>query len=267
MRRTASLAALLAALAVVGPMASPARAGCLTRLPVSAVTQTPWVNGIGRSLYISVSTRGPAIRNMTVQLYTFHGFLISGTRRGVTLAGGTRTVRLPLRFKMQIGRYTLVVTGEPNSDPGCGPKKYTHVVSFLGCPDKLPIAFPQEPGGDVSTVGSTLYLNVVAKGPVIHHLDVGLYSFAGQTYGHGKLNILFGRTAIAIRLDRSLDAGNYTALVSADIGAPKSCGAVQSKTFLTFTGASSGGGSGSGGSDSGSGSGAAPPPSGQLITG
>jgi len=233
-QKPVAAAALLAGL-LLGAPASASAQSCVTRLPVKTTIPSPFALSYKRTVPITVTSRGPALwRSLRVQIYTFTGVKLG---EGMTRfrAKQTATVKVRLRFRMQAGRYTLVVTGEPNASQSCGPKQLTRAIRFRGCMEKLPLQFPNPPGGLAADHDGSLPVNVRSKdGTVMRNLEASLYSFAGDTFGRRKLSILFGEAMINIPLDQPLQPGSYSLVVEGTIDQPDVCGPKEAKTVLTF---------------------------------
>jgi hypothetical protein len=197
--------------------------GCITRLAVSVSLPSPFAAAYPSSVGVGLSTTGRTIRDVRASLYTFAGDQIATGR--LPVLSGSRTLKMKLAFApLQQGSYTLVVTGEPNANPSCGPKKLVEVVTFRGCITGLPLKFVSPPGGTASDYGGYLSLTVQSAGPLIRHLEGAVYDADGTVFGQGTLNALYGQASLDLRLDRPLVAGDYSVVVAGLIQQPPSCG-------------------------------------------
>jgi hypothetical protein len=210
-------------LALGGPASAAEAQGCITRLPVSVSLPSPFAAAYPSSVGVGLSTTGRPIRNVRASLYTFGGDQIAAGR--LPVLSGSRTLKMKLAFApLQQGSYTLVVTGEPNANPSCGPKKLVEVVTFRGCITGLPLKFVSPPGGTASDYGGYLSLTVQSAGPLIRNLEGAVYAADGTVFGHGTLNALYGQASLDLRLDRPLVAGDYSVVVAGLVAQPPSCG-------------------------------------------
>jgi hypothetical protein len=235
-RRTLTRAATVGlAAAAVSLAATPAsaQAGCITRLPVTSALSNGFAAAYHRALPIRIFTRGPRIRNVSAALFTFKGLRLGSSRTYPEL-GSSRILRIHLRFGLQVGRFTLVVTGEPNDDSSCGPKKFTQALRFFPCYESLPITFPHPPAGNASDYGDTLSVTLSTKGPAIRDIHGSVSDFAGNAFGAGNLRILFGMAPIDMHLTQALVPGRYSVFLTGTVDQPKVCGPKNGKLLLTF---------------------------------
>lgn len=230
------LVAGVAALALA-PQAAQAR--CITRLPVHVtLPQGPYALAYTKQLIVRVNPRGVRIRNLRAELYTFSGQRMAASpRRRVARYVATLHLRLGRIFRpLQVGGYTLVLTGEPNASRSCGPKQAIRVVKLRGCRQRLPVTFPKLPGGRAGDYGGFLSLPVRSNGQVIRNLRSTVYGFDGSLLGRApNLLALFGEQMLDHRLTRPLTPGRYTVIVEGLIAdQPASCGPKRAQATLSF---------------------------------
>lgn len=225
--------ALLAA--SLAPPPAEAAGRCITRLPVTVSLPSSFAAAYTKRTFdVRVSTRGPVIRQLKVELYTFGGTRLAVGRRREALRG-SGSVRMSLRFApMQIGRYTLVATGEPNRSRSCGPKKYVRVQRFRSCINRLPIRYALVPGGIAADYGNFLSFRIATEGPLIRDLVASVYSFDGRLFGRERLSALFGEAPLDVELNRPLEPGGYALRVEGRIEQPASCGPKLSDRTVQF---------------------------------
>jgi hypothetical protein len=210
-------------------------ARCITRLPVQHTFPTLIAPAFRTRIPIHLRTTGPTVRFVRAEIYTWEGEkLAEGSIRSPLRT--TRTVRMRLLLgPMQAGRYTLVLTGEPNRDRSCGPKQRFRTVRFTECPTSLPIDFPNPPGGAASDYSDLLPISLRTRSGTIRSVRARVYSFSGEFFGEAGLPALFGTARLDVELTRRLDPGGYTVVVEGDAGIPRSCRAVVAKKVLTFS--------------------------------
>jgi hypothetical protein len=215
--------------------AAPASAGarCITRLPVKASIPSPYAAEYPRDVPVTIQTRGPTVRFLRLELYTFGGVKLGeGRRLGPLRSSGT--VRVRLRFPMQAGAFTLVVTGEPNRDRSCGPKQRFKVLRFRDCPTQLPVKFPEPPGGAASDYQDYLSVKVTTNGGLIRDLTGTVSTAAGEAMGSGQLGILFGTASIDMLLTRRLAPGDYRVTVVGSLDLARACRPSQARLNVRF---------------------------------
>jgi hypothetical protein len=216
-----------------------ADAGCITRLPVSVtLPDGPYAAGYTKTVRVRVSPRGARIRNLQAAVYTFGGqrMAVSGRRRAVRFVA-TLKMRLGRIFRpLQVGMFTLVLTGEPNRSRSCGPKQATRVLRFRACTDKLPVTFPKLPGGRAADYGAWLSVPIRSTGAVIRDLRSSVFAFDGSLVGRAPgLPALFGELSLDHPLARPLTPGGYTVIVSGLIAdQPRSCGRKSAQATMAF---------------------------------
>lgn len=235
-RRTALVAAFAALGLGLAPQVAGAR--CITRLPVKvSLPDGPYAVGYTSKLRVRVRPR-VRIRNLRAELYTFSGqrMGVSARRRAARVVA-TLNVRLGRIFRpLQVGGYTLVLTGEPNASRSCGPKQAFRVVKMRACRTRLPVTFPSLPGGRAADYHDFLSVPVRSDGRVIRDLQSSVYGFDGALLGRApNLLALFGERSLDHRLVRPLSPGSYTVVVEGWIGEqPRSCGPKRAQATMTF---------------------------------
>jgi hypothetical protein len=218
-------------------LASPpqAHAGCITRLPVRATLPSLYSGFYYRILPLRVSRVGPPLRRVRAALYTFRGLRVAeGFARGTVFS--TRIVLMYLKFgpRMQSGPYTLYIEGEPNADSSCGPKHFSRVQSFRPCPTRLPVTFPDAPGGFAADYDGYLSVAATPLGALITNLDMTAYDAAGQLVGEARKSILFGESTFDMPLTQPLHPGPYTVYLEGTQSGVGSCGPKTSQVTLSF---------------------------------
>lgn len=209
-------------------------AGCLTRLPVNVTLPSGFAAAYHANIPVAVSSNGPTIRNLRAAIYTFSGDQIAATRQTTgRLSSGTLNLRLAFG-PLQQGAYTLVLTGEPNASPSCGPKKFITVVRFRGCLTQLPLRFVSPPGGAASDYDGYLSATLQSTGPLVRDLEGAVYDAEGTLFGEGTLTALYGQTSLNMKLNRPLVPGVYTVVVAGLIEQPRSCGPKTAQVDLQF---------------------------------
>lgn len=241
-RRARAAVALAAAALLAGalaPAAASAQSGCITTLPVRlTLPDGPFAAAYTKDIRVRVNSGALRIRHLRADLFTFSGRRMGGSEERRAVRGfATLTLRLEPDFApMQVGGFTLVLTGEPNASRSCGPKKTTRVVKFKACRDTLPIAFPNPPGGNAADYEGYLSVPVRSRGPLIRDLTSSVYGFDGSLLGNGTgLPALFGETTLDHALLRPLTPGRYTVIVEGLLDEqPRSCGRKRAQATLTF---------------------------------
>ncbi|HEX3874031.1 MAG TPA: hypothetical protein VHW26_07785 [Solirubrobacteraceae bacterium] len=241
MRRGIVVAGLMLALAVViavptwtGGTGSAVAAGCSKKLGVSVSLTSNFAASYPSKVSVNVSTKIGPISNLTAQIYTFSGDRIAAGSRKATLKS-SGTLRLKLAYgALQVGSYTLVVTGTPASNPGCGLEKFTKVEAFKGCVETLPLTFVNPPGGTASDYGGYLSVPVKTNGPLIREVEGAVYAADGTLFGDGTLSALYGQATLGLKLNQALVAGSYTLVVAGLISQPAACGPKTAQITLEF---------------------------------
>jgi hypothetical protein len=229
-------ALVVAAALLTAAAATPASAGarCITRLPLRASLPNPYASSYRDVLPVRVQTKGPTIRFLRVELYTFAGEKLGEGRRAGPLRSSAK-LRLRLRFPMQVGSFTLVATGEPNRDRSCGPKQLFKVLRFRDCPSVLPVSFPSPPGGVAADYQDYLSVKVTTKGGLMHDLLGSVATPGGETIGDGQLSVLFATAPLDMRLTRRLAPGEYRVTVQGRLDQAPGCPAAQARLALRFS--------------------------------
>ena len=236
MRATIVLVAAAVALALT-PQAAHAR--CITRLPVQVtLPDGPYAVAYTKELQVRVRPRGVRIRKLRAELYTFSGVRmgVSAYRRAARVVATLR-VRLGRIFRpLQVGGFTLVLTGEPNANRSCGPKQTFRVLHLRACRTTLPVTFPSLPGGRAFDYSEWLSVRVRSEGHIIRDVRSSVYGFDGSLLGRAStLLALFGEQTLDHRLVRPLQPGSYTGVVEGLIGEqPRSCGPKRAQATMTF---------------------------------
>lgn len=238
LRRVVAAAAGALLLAVIAPQA--AAAACVTKLPVRvSLPDGNYAATYTKTVRVRVVPEGVRVRNLQASLYTFSGRLmgISKARRSARSAVTLSLVLESLFRPLQIGGFTLVVSGEPNADRSCGPKKVTRVLRFKDCQDKLPVTFPKKPGGKAADYDGYLSVPIRSDGPLIRNVTSSVYSFAGALVGQAPpLLSLFGQQTLDNVLLSPLRPGGYNIIVEGLIDdQPSSCGRKTAQATMTFT--------------------------------
>jgi hypothetical protein len=183
---------------------------------------------------VQVTTAGPKIRGWKIELYTFGGTKIGGTKRFHSLRG-TTTKKLHLKFPMQPGKYTLVVKGTARGVYG----EYDKIARLVSCLQTLPIDFPK-PGDeygfahDYPFPGFLTVKAAATGGFFMHDLDFTLTSFGGEDFGKATVDRLFSNTGLPvdIKLSQPLVPDDYTVFVQGSVDQPKACGPKTAKTTI-----------------------------------
>jgi hypothetical protein len=216
-----------------------AQAGCITRLPVRiSLPDGPYAIAYAKQIRVSVTSRGPRIRRLRAELYTFGGQRVAASRPRRAVRGPTTLKLLLGRIyrPLQLGSFTLVLTGEPNASRSCGPKQASRVLRFRACRDTLPVSFPDTPGGRASDYGGFLSVPIRSEGAVIRDLRSAVYGFDGSLLGRApNLLALFGQQTLDHKLDAPLQPGSYTVIAEGLIAdQPRACGRKASQATMTF---------------------------------
>ena len=187
-----------------------------------------------KRMKVSVTTHHGPLVEWQVQLYTFQGKLLGQTNRKRAL-NKTKTVRVDLKFPIQPGKFTMVIKGFPR---GCHSESATSdVVRFTDCTERLPVKFPDKPGGTAADYGDYLSVPIESRGgALIKHPETEVYSFSGEYFGRNTDDYkrLFGRLTFNNKLTRALRPGEYTVVLYGRLDQPRSCGDKQASTTLEF---------------------------------
>ena len=96
-----------------------------------------------KKLKIRVYNRTGNVKKWHLELYTYSGYKLGSSKEKKWLTWGNKA-SIRLRQAMQPGGYTVVLKGEI---PGCGSSEMSDSIRLRGCLNKLPIKFPDKPGG------------------------------------------------------------------------------------------------------------------------
>jgi hypothetical protein len=226
--------------AVAAPSGGGARptarvAGCPAHLGVSISLPSNFAASYPSTVSVTISSKVGPIKNLTAQIYTFSGDQIAAGHRAGTLTKPA-TVKLKLAFgALQVGSYTLVVTGTPTASPSCGLEKFTKVEAFKGCVSTLPLTFVNPPGGTASAYGAYLSVPLKSNGPLIRELEGAVYAADGTLVGSATLSALYGQATLDLKLDQALVPGVYTVVVAGLIQQPAACGPKTAQISLEFS--------------------------------
>jgi hypothetical protein len=224
----------LAMVAAVSGKAPAAPAGCITTMPVRYAFPSAVALAYRGTLPVAVTSEGPAIRNLTVGLYTFQGDQLAFGHARSRLTT-TQTVAMRLRFGfLNPGQYTLVIDGEPNASPSCGSKHLFHVVRFQSCASRLPVTLSHLPGGAAAAYGNTLTVNADTN-YVLRNVAATLTTFDGTIVDRVSERLMFGETAINFGVSGGVVPGGYTITLSGRVpGQPQRCGAASASAAMRF---------------------------------
>ena len=188
--------------------------------------------GLHEATSACASTRARcAIRNLRADLYTFSGrrMGVSDARRAVRGVGDADACASGATSgRMQVGGFTLVLTGEPNASRSCGPKQTTRVVKFRGCrDDAADRRSPARRGGDAADYESYLSVPVRSTGPLIRdltQLGLRLRRLAARP-ARRACRRCSARRRSTTRCCGRLTPGSYTVIVEGLLDEqPRSCG-------------------------------------------
>ena len=130
----------------LGPAHAEARCGERLAATYNVQSRYPklYASQYKKRVKVNVTTHHGPLVEWQVQLYTFQGKLLGQTKRKRAL-NNSDTVRVDLKFPMQPGKFTIVIKGYPR---GCrAESQMADVVRFSDCTDRLPVKFPEKPGG------------------------------------------------------------------------------------------------------------------------
>ena len=236
--------AVLLAVTGSGPAGSPlgpdtAEARCGERLAAKYSVQSRYAklyaSQYKKRIKVNVTTHHGPLVEWQVQLYTFQGKLLGQTKRKRAL-NHSKTVRVDLKFPIQPGKFTIVIKGYPR---GChSESQLADVVRFADCTNRLPVKFPDKPGGVAADYAGFLSLPIESRnGALIKHPETEVYSSSGEFFGRSidGYKRLFGRLTFNNKLTKSLRAGEYTVVLYGRLDQPKECGNKTAQTVLTFT--------------------------------
>jgi hypothetical protein len=241
---TVALTAVVLAAIGTGPAGTPlgpdlAEARCGERLAAKYSVQSRfpklYASQYKKRVKVNVTTHHGPLVEWQVQIYTFQGKLLGQTPRKRAL-NSSKTVRVNLKFPMQPGKFTIVIKGYPR---GChSESQLADVVRFSDCTDRLPVKFPDKPGGVAADYSGFLSVPVESRnGALIKNPQTEVYSFSNEFFGRDidGYKRLFGRLTFNNKLAKPLRAGSYTVIVSGRLDQPRECGPKSAQTTLTFT--------------------------------
>jgi hypothetical protein len=224
----------LSIIAAVSSTASAAPGGCITTMPVKYAFPSAVAVAYHRTLPVSVTSKGPMIHNLTVGLYTFQGDQLAFGRARSQLTA-TQSVVMRLRFGfLNPGRYTLVIDGEPNANPSCGPKHLYQVVRFRPCASTLPITLSDLPHGLAAAYGDVVTVNADTD-YVLRNVAATLTTFGGTIVDRRSERLMFGETTIKFTVSGGLAPGGYTITLTGRVpGQPGGCGLASTSAVMRF---------------------------------
>lgn len=215
--------------------ASAAPGGCITSMPVTYAFPSEIALAYHRTLPVQVTSQGPAIRDLTVGLYTFQGDQLAFGRAHVQVTK-PQIVAMRLRFGfLNPGRYTIVIDGEPNANPSCGSKHLFHVVRFRPCATMLPVTFSDLPRGAAAAYGDALTVDADTD-YVLRNVVATLTTFGGTIVDQLSERLMFGESAIDFTVSGGLTPGGYTITLSGHVpGQPGGCGSASASAAMRFS--------------------------------
>ncbi len=215
--------------------AAAASGGCITSMPVTYAFPSAVALAYHHTLPVEVASKGPAIRDLTVGLYTFQGDQLAFGRARTQLTK-KQVVAMRLRFGfLNPGRYTIVIYGEPNANPSCGLKHLFHVVRFRPCASELPVTFSDLPRGAAEAYGDALTVNADTD-YVLRNVAATLTTFGGTIVDQLSERLMFGETAINFTVSGGLTPGGYTITLSGRVpGQPGGCGSASASAVMRFS--------------------------------
>lgn len=221
----------------LGPAQAEARCGEPLAATYSVQSRYPklYASQYKKRVKVNVTTNHGPLVEWQVQLYTFQGKLLGQTNRKRAL-NRSDTVRVDLKFPLQPGKFTIVIKGYPR---GCrAESQMADVVRFSDCTDRLPVKFPDMPGGVAADYEGFLSIPVESRGgALIKDPRTEIYSFSNEFFGRDidEYPRLFGRLTFNNKLVKPLRAGSYTVIVSGRLDQPRECGSKDAQATLTFT--------------------------------
>jgi hypothetical protein len=128
-----------------------------------------------------------------------------------------------------------VIKGFPR---GCHSESVTSdVVRFADCSDRLPVKFPNPPGGNADDYGGFLSVPVESRGgALIKHPESEIFSFSGEFFGRNidDYKRLFGTLTFNNKLTKALRPGGYTMVLSGRLDQPRECGERTAQITMEF---------------------------------
>jgi hypothetical protein len=188
-----------------------------------------------KKVRVNVTTHHGPLVEWQVQLYTFQGKLLGQTKRKRAL-NHSKTVKVKLKFPIQPGKFTMVIKGFPR---GCHVEsQMADVVRFSDCTNRLPVKFPNRPGGAAADYEGFLSVPIESRnGALIKNPETEVYSSSGEFFGRDidGYKRLFGRLTFNNKLTKSLRPGEYTVRLYGRLDQPRECGSQTAETTLKFT--------------------------------
>jgi hypothetical protein len=240
------VSAALVGIASVAPVGTPVpltpqTAGACGVLPVSVRVKSQFPEVYARqykkAIPVELTNRGGyRVGGLYVQVYTFGGLRLgSSPALGSLRSGHTKQTTIKLGFPIQTGKVTFVVKG---TNKGCpAGESITHVIAFHSCMTRLPLTFPNPPGGYASDYGEYLSVSAEAKeGQAIFRPRSRVYTFDGRFVGEdtNHFSLIYGLVKFDNRLRKRLSAGGYTMIVTGWLNQPRSCGPKTAQVSMGF---------------------------------
>lgn len=221
-------------------LTGPQAAGACGVLPVSLKVKSKYPKAYAReyrkTVPVELANRGGyKIGGLVVQIYTFGGLRIgSSPALGSLRSGHTLQAAVHIGVPMQAGKVTFVVKG---ANRGCNLDEINHVVAFHVCQTKLPVIFPNKPGGYASDYSDFLSVGIEAKeGQPIFRPRSRVYTFDGALVGQdvNHYRVIYGQSRFDNQLSKPLFSGGYTMIVRGWLNQPKSCGPKTAQVNMDF---------------------------------
>ncbi len=237
--------AALAALLLAGPgggggVAGPQRADACGVLPISVAVRTkfakPYAVQFSKTMQVALTNQGGyKVGGLVVQLYTFAGYRLgSSAALGGLRPGHTKGATVNLTTPLQPGEVTVVVKG---ANKGCSLDEISHVVTLRACRTRLPLSFPDRPGGRASDYGDFLSVPARVKGgEAIRFPRSRVFTSSGDLVATdvNRYRVIYGTVGFDNRLTRLLSRGRYTMIVRGWLNQPASCGPKTAQVNLGF---------------------------------
>jgi hypothetical protein len=240
------IAAALAVASLAGPGGAsspfgPQTAGACGVLPVSLKVKSQFSEVYARqfkkTIPVEITNRGGyRVSGLYVEVYTFGGLRLgSSPALGALRPGHGKSTTVKLGFPIQTGKVTFVVKG---TNKGCQPpEQITHVVAFQPCQTRLPLKFPNPPGGFASDYSNFLSVTAEAQeGQAIFRPRSRVYTFDGSFVGEdvNHYSLIYGKVRFDNKLRKGLRRGGYTMIVKGWLDQPKSCGPKTAQVSMGF---------------------------------
>lgn len=220
----------------VGPAAAEARCGERLAAGYKVKSRFPklYASQYKKKVKVNVTTHHGPLVAWQVQLYTFQGKLLGQTKRKRAL-NHSKTVKVRLKFPIQPGKFTIVIKGYPR---GChSESEMSDVVRFADCTNRLPVKFPNRPGGLAADYGGFLSVPIESRGgALIKNPETEVYSSSNEYYGRSidRYKRLFGRLTFNNKLTKVLRPGTYYVVLYGRVDQPRECGSQSTEVELTF---------------------------------